>query len=301
MRIAIIFDKTRADTTGIYIERALRALGHDVVHASNQESRELNDEFDLYFKIDDGNYTDTVPERLRPRIYWVSDTHLPKPLRALRRITPTYDLAFVAMREGTRELQAAGAAAVWAYGGACDPEIHRRLNLPKRYDIGFVGTDGGIPRKFYLQALRERYPQSFIGGAAHTRMSEIYSQSRIGFNYALAGETLTMRAFEIMACGTMLLMNGVTDEAQDLLGLIPGRDLVLYRSPAELFERADYYLAHEQERESIAANGYRLTVEHHTYVHRTRFMLETAIERLRARYPRLNRGATRAARLQAVH
>ncbi|MEK7293722.1 MAG: GTP-binding protein, partial [Nitrospirota bacterium] len=41
-----------------------------------------------------------------------------KPLKALRRLTRSYDLAFVAMREGTELLRRAGAQAVWVYGGA---------------------------------------------------------------------------------------------------------------------------------------------------------------------------------------
>ena len=287
MPIALVFNKDRADTTGIYFERALASLGHEVLHCADRESAALPDGLDLYFKVDDGNYTENLPNRLRPRIYWVSDTHLAKPLKALRRLTRSYDLAFVAMREGTEQLRRAGVAAVWAYGGACDPEIHRKLEVPKRYDIGFVGTDGGIPRKFYLQALRERYPSSFIGTAPHTTMSEIYSQSKIGFNWALAGETLTMRSFEVMACGAMLLLNAVRDETQDLLGFAPGKHLVLYRTPKELFELTDYYLTHEKEREAIAERGHRLAVEQHSYVHRMRFMLETAQERLSARYPRL--------------
>src|SRR3989338_6347171 len=287
MRIAIIFNKDRADTTGIYFERALASLGHEVIHAADRDSATLPDGFDLYFKVDDGNYVEDLPDRLRPRIYWVSDTHLPKPLKALKRLTRCYDLAFVAMREGTEQLKRAGVPAVWAYGGACDAQIHRKLVVPKRYDIGFVGTDGGIPRKFYLQALRERYPNSFIGTAPHTQMSEIYSQSKIGFNWALAGETLTMRSFEIMACGAMLLLNAVRDETQDLLGFVPGTHLVLYHSPKELFELVDYYLAHEKERETIAANGHRLAVEKHTYLDRTRFILETTQQRLSSRYPQL--------------
>src|SRR3989338_4844358 len=117
MRIAIIFNKDRADTTGIYFERALASLGHEVIHAADRDSAALPDGFDLFFKVDDGNYTENLPDRLRPRVYWVSDTHLAKPLKALKRLARSYDLAFVAMREGVEQLRRAGAQAVWAQGG----------------------------------------------------------------------------------------------------------------------------------------------------------------------------------------
>ena len=287
MRLALLFDKLRADTTGIYFERAFQQLGHEVTHWWMRDAAQAPPGFDLYIRIDDGNYTADLPDGLRPRIYWVSDTHLPNPLKALKRLAPRYDIAFTAMHEGTADLRRAGANAVWVFGGACDPEIHRRLTVPKRYDVGFVGTDGGIPRKFYLQALRERYPQSFLGTAPHTQMADLYSASKIGFNFVPPAETLTMRSFEIMSCGAMLLLNAVRDPAVHLLGFEPGRHLVLYRSPQELFQQIDYYLAHEPEREAIAAAGHTLTVQKHRYLDRARFMLETTVRQLGGKYPQL--------------
>jgi len=288
MRIALFFDNFRADTVGIYFERALKNLGHDVVRQEPKDSEKIVGDFDLYWRVDDGFYTENIPERLKPSVYWVSDTHLKKPFQAICRLSRNYDLIFAAQETGFKRLRAKRFPVVWAHSYGCDEQLHKRLNLKKLYDIGFVGTDGGNPRKFYLQALRERYPNSFIATEAHTEISRIYSQSRIGVHYAISDDTFSMRSFEIMACGAMLLLNAPADKNRDLLGFASGEHLVLYHSPDELFRLTDYYLKHQDERERIAEAGHAMTLSRHTYKHRVQFMLEEIRQRLGKRYPHLD-------------
>jgi len=45
----------------------------------------------------------------------------------------------------------------------------------------------------------------------------------------------------------------------------PGVDLVVYEDLADLEEKADYYLEHEEERKKIAMNGYNKVCERYTY------------------------------------
>jgi spore maturation protein CgeB len=203
-----------------------------------------------------------------------------KLLRGARR----YDLVVCAMKRGTELLNAAGIPAEWVHGGACDPEIHKRLEAERTYDIGFVGTDGGTPRKFYLQALRERYPKSYLWLAPHERMHTIYSRAKIGFNYCPTQDTLTMRCFEIMACGALLMLNDVPGNTHEAMGMRPGTHFVSYRSPSELVSLIDYYLAHEEERRRLAEAGYRETLAHHTYVHRIRRLGAIIARRLGGRF-----------------
>jgi spore maturation protein CgeB len=183
------------------------------------------------------------------------------------------------MKEGVESLKRAGADVVWIPGGCCDPEIHKRLDLERDLDIGFVGTDGGVPRKFYLQELRERYPNSYIGHADYREISDIYSRSKIGFSYAIRRETLTMRSLEIMACGALCLANPPKDDTLEVLDLQDHQHLVLYHSPRELFQLIDYYLAHPQERTVIAEQGYKAAVGRHTYRHQLAQMLEVLASR----------------------
>ena len=163
MRVALVFDKVREDTLGVYVERACQTLGISYAHAWTRDAGSIPRGCDLYVRIDHGDYQHDLPEWARPRVFYASDTHLPKSWNRISAVAKRYDLVCCAQREGARRLR----NGAWV-PHACDPELHGKRPLPKRWDVAFVGTEGGVPRKFYLQALRERYANSFIGHAPHT-------------------------------------------------------------------------------------------------------------------------------------
>lgn len=270
MKIALIFGKERMDTVGIYFERGLKALGHEVSHFWPKDIGAIRPEYDFYFRVDDGHYDYLIPKRLTPRVYYASDTHLKKPFRKIKKhiLRGAYELAFCPMLKEIEILRKKSPIEIIWMGFACDPEIHKRLGVEKSYDIGFVGNDGGVPRKFYLQEIRERYPNSFIGRADYNDMSRVYSSSKIGFNFAIRGECLTMRSYEIMACGAMLLMKRLRDDSAEKMGFVDRKHLVIFDGPEDLFGLIDYYLKNTREREEIAENGYRFVIENHTYTKR---------------------------------
>ena len=286
MRIALIFDKTRPDTTGIYFERACRALGIAADHWWLRDIAAIPGAYDLYLRIDHGDdYLVALPQRLRPAIFYAIDTHLPYSWRKIRHTSGRYDLVFCAHRAATTRLR----RAEWLPVG-CDWPPARPLTPVEApaWDLAFVGTDGGVPRKFYLQALRERYPKSFIGTAEHSRLTEIYRQAAIGFNYSIA-EDINMRIFEVMAAPTMLLTNSLATDDLARLGFEDRRHLVSYHSPTELFALIDHYLAHPVERAAIARAGFALVTQRHTYVHRVQQLLEAAARRLQLSIPPFDR------------
>lgn len=274
MRVALVFDKVREDTLGVYFERACRALGVPYAHFWTREAGAIPRGFELYLRIDHGDYRDDLPEWAHPRIFYASDTHLPKSWKRICAVAKRYDLVCCAHRKGAEAL----ANGAWV-PVACDPELHGKKPLPKRWDVAFVGTEGGVPRKFYLQALRERYADSFIGHAPHTELGAIYSQAKIGFNYSIRDD-VNMRLFEILCSGTLLVTNRLFGDDLTRLGLREGEHLVLYRSPQELMARIDSYLTREEQRERIASNGMAEAQRAHTYHHRLRQILQLAKDRL---------------------
>jgi len=283
MKIAIIFGKERPDTMGIYFERALRHLGHETRHFWPKDVNTIRPEFDFYFRIDDGFYDYVIPASLFPRVYYVSDVHLKGPFKKIKRhiADKAYDLVFCPMRNEIPMLQRISPIEVIWMNVGCDPEIHKRLNMDRVYDIGFVGTDGGVPRKFYLQEILERYPGSLIGPADYREMSRIYSSCKIGFSLAIRGECFTMRNYEIMACGAMLLMKRLRDDSAEKLGFVDKKHLVIFDRPNDMFELIEYYLKHREERESIAENGYRLVIEKHTYMRRAGEIVDIVKDRFK--------------------
>jgi len=275
MPIALIFDKTRPDTIGTYFERACRALGLAYDHWWLRDADQIPAAYDLYLRVDHGDdYLTDLPTRLRPSVFYAIDTHLPKSWRKIRRTASRYDAMFCSHRSGASRLPGAEWLPV-----ACDWEWHGDRGMARSVDVAFVGMDGGIPRKFYLQALRERYPNSFIGTAAHTRLAAIYSQACVGFNYSIADD-VNMRMFEVLAANTLLMTNALHNDDLHALGLEDRQHLVLYRTPQELVDLIDYFLSHPDERRAIAQAGSRRVREQHTYVHRLQQLLGSVSRRL---------------------
>lgn len=279
MKIALVFDHERPDTVGIYFARALQALGIAYDHWWLRDGARIPRAYDLYLRIDHGDYRRDLPAELEPKIFYAVDTHLPGPWKGIRRAARRYALVCCAHRRGAGQLS----NGVWVPLG-CDSQLHGRQPGSRDLDLAFVGTEGGIPRKIYLQALRERYPNSWLQDAPHTDMGTIYSRARIGFNYSIRDD-VNMRVFEILASGTLLLTNRLSHDELECLGLREGEHYVAYRSPGELIDLIAYYLAHPTEREGIAAAGMAVALERHTYAHRVRQIIALVRERLKIVVP----------------
>ncbi|UCB56650.1 MAG: glycosyltransferase family 1 protein [Candidatus Omnitrophota bacterium] len=285
LKIALIFNHEREDTTGGYFKRALEKTQHRIDHYWTRDAEGITKDYDLYLRIDHGDYKYDLPQHLKPQVFLAIDTHLKKPFRKIVKQARHYDFVMCVHRNSLKALKWRGISAEWL-PVACDPQIHKKLDIPKVYDIGFVGTKGKKSlREKLLEALGQRYPKSFLDMAPYTQMSRIYSASKIGFNYSIRDD-INMRMFEIMSCGALLITNRIREKGfQELFE--DRRHLVTYKNPKELFRLVDYYLEHEDQRRRIAECGRRLVISEHTYEKRTQKMLDYIKERLADNYPKL--------------
>ena len=80
---------------------------------------------------------------------------------------------------------------------------------------------------------------------------------------------IPQRALDIMGCGGFLLSN-YQEELLDVL--VPDRDFVYYESFTDAFEKAKFYLEHEDLRKKIARSGYEQMKENYTFEDRFAFM-----------------------------
>lgn len=272
-KIALIFSKDRQDTIGIYIERALKSLHVPFDHYCSSRMQEIPSGYNLYFRIADPYGERKLPKYLLPSIYWTSDIHVGSSYEQYKRQVSNYNFVTCCLPQGIQKLSKY-AKKVYYISCGCDLEVHRKIDLPKVYDIGYVGTDGGVPRKFILQELKERYPKSFIGTAPYTQMAEIYSQSKIGFNYPIQMEGLTMRSFEIPACGTIQFMPKLPSYWFEQLGFYDRKNIVIYQDFNDLITLINYYLTHEDKREQIAQAGYEHVRKNHTYTHKVKEIIQ---------------------------
>ena len=108
-----------------------------------------------------------------------------------------------------------------------------------------------------------------------TEMPLIFKNSKINLNITAKSirNGLSLRVFDVLGCGGFL----ITNYQNDLPELFePGVDLEVYSSLEELHDKVGYYLTHENERISIAKNGYEKVKKFHSYDTRIQEMLSVA-------------------------
>ncbi len=273
MKVALVYDRDSRVGVGERCRQVLeRRPGLHVSQFNLKEVRQVTGGFDLYLRLDDGDYASPFPDGLHPYAWWVADTHLRYPLSCIIRNAPACDALFCFQKEGAWKVsQATGRLVRWL-PAACDPAAAPvPVFVPyqqRRWDIAFVGTTGKYTlRKVVLELIKSGYPNAFVGTAHHSELPAIYSQARIVVNYAINND-INMRIFEAMAAGALVLNNRITDNGfEDIFA--PGTDCVVFDDPTtgELKRLIDHYLARHDEGERIARSGFALAARH-TYKER---------------------------------
>ena len=87
---------------------------------------------------------------------------------------------------------------------------------------------------------------------------------------------IPQRIFDVLSCGGFCLTNYQPEVAEYFAD---GEELVMYTDMADLAEKVQYYLEHEEERKQIAKNGYRKVKEEFGLAERVEGMLKVLEER----------------------
>ncbi len=272
MKIALIYNRNQRVALG---ERCFGVLkryrGLEITQFDLGEIQKIKGGFDLYFRIDDGDYTSDIPKSLNPSCWWISDTHLPKPYKKIKSKVKNYDFIFCAQKEGAERLHRETGKVTYWIPWAAD-EIPADFEFPpeenKVWDICFIGTSGKYSlRKVVLEILKLNYKNVFIGKAPYTRLREYYSKARIVINYPINND-INARIFEAMSSGALVITyrivgNGFEDIFEEDKHLVVFDDIL-----EEMRAKIDYYLESTNERRRISEEGFRLVRENHTYCHR---------------------------------
>lgn len=281
MRIAIYYEDHRRigrnDGNPLYVWNVLQnQLGFEVHHLIPAPDRmDGFGKFDLNVWVDWGE--DALAPILnyapmpcpRPNVYWASDTHLGLDYRVKK--AAEFDHVFVAQKEAVDQFAERGIKAEWL-PHAVEPTAYPRRTMIKKYDVGFVGNINSQNRIEFLDRMFKEFPDFFYGRRLFEEAAEIYALSKVVLNPAINND-LNMRVFEVLGSGGFLL-------TQDVPGLHDlfqeGVHLVSYKTTDEAVEKAKYYLAHDEEREKIAAQGHAEVLAKHTVRHRVEKMLAAA-------------------------
>ena len=94
-------------------------------------------------------------------------------------------------------------------------------------------------------------------------MPKVFKCSKINLNISVRKivSAIPQRCLDIMACGGFLLSN----YQPELADLVPSDACVMYESIGDAYEKAGYYLRHEEERKRIARRGYEAMKKDFTY------------------------------------
>lgn len=210
-----------------------------------------------------------------------------------------YDLHVTTKSFNVAELREAGARDVCHVAKGYSPEVHRphevtpALRARLGGDVGFVG---------WPEAARERSMRFLARNGVPVRVWGPWPRRKSGPNLRVEGRPLwadeyaralsatrinlgflrrvnrdrhTTRSVEIPACGGFLLAER-TDEHLELFR--EGVEAEFFASDDELLEKVRWYLAHEEARARIAANGLRRCRESgYDYDHQLRVVLEHAL------------------------
>jgi len=267
--IVLIFDRKNSCTTGQYVRKSLEKLGYmTTVLLPNEKDKILEIQPEFVLAVDFGTHY-ILDVNYHPKAIWLIDTHLS--LICDEVMAKSFDIIFVAQKQDYERLKKKFKYIYWL-PLAGDIEYHHKKDLEKIYDIGFVGGFGYGKRKKILMRLKKEFPNSFIGPADCKKIGEIYSQSKIVFNYSIKND-INMRIFEALISGSMLITNKIKNNGFEEL-FEENKDLVIFENWKDLKEKIDYYLRHEDERERIALNGYKKALNFHKYEDRAKFILE---------------------------
>ncbi|MBD90769.1 MAG: hypothetical protein CL940_10555 [Deltaproteobacteria bacterium] len=147
----------------------------------------------------------------------------------------------------------------------------KRLDMMRRlarFDAHVWGDPG-------WQAL-EAHGVSYRGRAAHgDELTKIYAaaQVQIDIGRIYQSDIITMRVFDVLACGGFLL----AEHSEALASSFElGVELVSWRTPEDLEEKVAYYLENPEEREAIAQRGLSAVRDRHRMRQRVKRIVQTA-------------------------
>ncbi len=165
-----------------------------------------------------------------------------------------------------------GAGIPWFDVLGADIVKFRPMNLKKKYDVVFVGTPKGDRLKYMRYLLKKNvnftlagagwddYPEfkkHYIGKLSDEEFVKFINESKINLCFSqnfFSVPHVLERSMAVNACKSFALTEYVE-------GYFPkfteGVDFATFKNEEELYDKLNYYLKHEKERENIAEKAYQ--------------------------------------------
>ncbi len=104
-------------------------------------------------------------------------------------------------------------------------------------------------------------------------MPHVFRRSKINLNLSLRNirTGIPLRVWDVLGAGGFLISNYQV-EMDDFFE--NGKSIVYFEDFDDLEKKVDYYLEHDEERENIAREGYRIVSKNNSYVDRIKYIME---------------------------
>jgi len=207
------------------------------------------------------------------------------------RLAPAYDAFFTHDSSSLDHHRRAGARAYYLAFG-CDPAYLRPLDVAPRWraPLTFVGSRDPVRERLLHEiadlglvawgpgwsrgaVYGDDYVRALAGAAVGLNVHQQFPAGGDG-DAARYGTGANMRVFELAAVGTPQLSDAKSDIARHF---VPGREIALYTSPAELRDQARALLADASLRRSLAAAARERALREHTWAHRLAELLTVTL------------------------
>lgn len=137
-----------------------------------------------------------------------------------------------------------------------------------------VALSASCPVSVYSNSdTKELIRVQYRGGVDYwSEMPKVFRMSKINLNFTIPNikSGLPLRIWDVLGAGGFLMTNY---QAEIPALFEDGKDLVCFEDERELVQKATYYLAHDEERRTIAENGYQKVKKKHSYQERLTQMI----------------------------
>lgn len=242
--------------------------------------RQMPKEYDLYLFLDFRHSLWQVCDTdYHPRVlYWWDAFH--HMFSVVAQTPLAFDKVYVAELVDAAHLRSVGFSNAEWLPAAFHPGLYRPIGTPKTRDFAFVGqlddtvVRSGLTRRRMMVRLSERFNGELICGVRGVPVNEAYNRAKILPERTIFANVGT-RLFETVGSGGFCLMNRFPcNTGLDQIGLDGVHFATYDESQEDLMEKMSWWLAHDVEREKVAAAGHEHFLAHHTYEHRLNKILK---------------------------
>lgn len=292
MKIVVVASLT-APATANYLIAALKNEGHDLLTCSDIASHLADHRVlgaadigeicrshkffpDLVMFVEGGSMRlfPTGLEKVNCLTAWFGiDTHMDYDKHL--KIGRLFDVTFVAQKEFVTRLKEDGLRQVFWMPLAFAPELHPDKDVERKYDVAYVGSDNAEmhpERHQLLNLIKETFPKAWIGKANPYQMGRIYAESKIVFNKSVNND-VNMRYFEAMGAGAVLVTDHAVNNGVEEL-FIAGKHFLEYQDAVSLKSLVQSVIDTPDKCARIGYAARRHVLEHHTYTHRAKTLLQ---------------------------